>query len=196
MARGTLVLVVGPSGAGKDTLIDYCRQRLPTGSGIVFARRVVTRAAQAGSEDHATLAETAFETGVAEGAFALHWHAHGLRYGIPAEIEDCLASGRSVVANVSRAAIPEARRSFRPLLVVSVTAPRAVLAERLAGRARESRGEIAERLGRADAYEVSGADVVRIDNSGPVERAGEALLALLTGRSPPVADAGQECAAG
>ena len=55
-------------------------------------------------------------------------------------------------------------------------------------RARESAPEVARRLRRLEDEPVAGADVVRIDNDGPVERAGEAFVrtvedALSAGRS-------------
>jgi ribose 1,5-bisphosphokinase len=178
-----LVLVVGPSGAGKDTLIDYCRARLPKGGDFVFPRRYVTRAGETAFEDHRVVPDADFAAGVAAGAFALHWRAHGLGYGIPACIEKQIEHGRVVVVNVSRTTVEEARGRFQPLLVVSVTAPRAVLAERLRRRARETPNEIDRRLDRAGESAFDGPDVVFIDNSGPVARAGEALLSLLRERA-------------
>ena len=107
---GALVLVVGPSGAGKDTLISYARARLAGRDDVCFARRIVTRAADATLEDHDTLSPEAFAERAARGDFALHWRAHGLCYALPACVDEALAAGRTVVANVSRGAV-EARLS-------------------------------------------------------------------------------------
>lgn len=177
---GTLVLVVGPSGAGKDSLIDYARQRLLDVPYMVFPRRTVTRS-ESDFEDNLTLSEAEFDEAAAAGAFALSWRAHGLAYGIPRAIEADLAGGASVVVNVSRMAIEPARTKYRPLRVVVVTARRDVLFERLNARGRESSEEIARRLDRADLVSVTGDDVTVIDNSGPLEAAGEAFVSLLQG---------------
>ncbi|WP_051630341.1 phosphonate metabolism protein/1,5-bisphosphokinase (PRPP-forming) PhnN [Afifella pfennigii] len=178
--RGTLILVVGPSGAGKDSLIEYGRKALADEARIVFARRTITRA-EGAFEDHATLTEELFRERAETGGFALHWRAHGLSYGVPASIAADLAAGRSVVVNASRLAVAEARQRFLPLRVVVVTARREVLAERLRGRGRESEADIARRLDRAEIGLPSGSDVVRLDNSGPLAVAGEDFLALLKG---------------
>src|SRR5690606_21587410 len=98
-----------------------------------------------------TLDEAGFEASVGRGAFALHWRAHGLGYGIPAAMADDLAAGRNVVVNVSRAVIEEARARFQPVRVVVVTASPAILAERLRQRNREAQADIARRLARAEA---------------------------------------------
>lgn len=176
--RGTLVLVVGPSGAGKDSLIGWCRARLAADASVVFPRRTITRLAD-GSEDHDSLSEAAFEAAVGRGAFALHWRAHGLGYGIPATIAGELAAGRSVVANVSRAVLDEARRRFPPVRVVVVTAPAEVLAERLRRRDRENTEDIARRLARAAAHAPAGPDVVTVENAGSLGAAGTAMLAVI-----------------
>lgn len=170
-AAGMLVLVVGPSGVGKDTIINHARERLAGLPEIVFARRCVTRPADAALEDHDTLSESDFHARAAAGGFALHWRAHGLHYGLPVEIHGVLAAGRSVVANVSRTVLDTARLRFPRVLIVNVTASPEVLAARLSQRGREPAEAVGRRLRRADAYPVTGSDVVTIDNSGPADRA-------------------------
>jgi ribose 1,5-bisphosphokinase len=177
--RGTLVLVVGPSGAGKDTLINYLRERLAAHADLLIVRRVVTRSAADGGEPHDTLSESEFQAQAARGAFAFTWAAHGLHYGLPAELDAALAAGQVVVANVSRAIIADARRSYPRTLVVNVTAPNEVLARRLAARGRESEDAIRERLARSALFQLSGEGVLTIDNSGTVEGAGEKLVAII-----------------
>lgn len=161
---GHLVLVVGPSGAGKDTLIDGARRALAGDDRVVFARRVVTRAGNS-AEDHDSLDESAFLAARDSGAFALWWGAHGHYYALPATIDDAIRDGRTVVANVSRGIVEPARARYNNVTTMLVTAPPDVLAARLAGRQRDSDGPLAERIRRNDAYVGFAADVV-IDNSG------------------------------
>jgi ribose 1,5-bisphosphokinase len=139
-----LVLVVGPSGAGKDTLLNATRRALAGDARFRFVRRVITRPADPGGEDHESVTTAQF----AARAFALQWHAHGLHYGIPADIAPDLAAGTVVVANVSRAVITAAAGRF-DVRVIEVTASPDVLAARLAARGRETAADIAARLARA-----------------------------------------------
>jgi ribose 1,5-bisphosphokinase len=136
-----LVLVVGPSGAGKDTLLEAARQALADDSRYRFVRRVITRPADAGGEAHEAVTAEEF----ARRRFALQWQAHGLFYGIP---PDPIEPGAVTVANASRMIIAEAARRF-PLRVIEVTAPPEVLATRLASRGREDATDVAVRLSRS-----------------------------------------------
>jgi ribose 1,5-bisphosphokinase len=132
---GTLVLVVGPSGAGKDTLLRLAAQELSGEPWVVFARRCVTRPPNL-HEDHESLDLVHFARLARDGAFLLTWAAHGLAYGIPASYRRDLDAGRIVVANASRGVVAEAQRRC-PCRVVFVTAPADVLAARIAARRRE-----------------------------------------------------------
>ena len=174
-----LYLVVGPSGAGKDTLIAGAQAALAGDPRFAFPRRVITRPREAGGEDHEPASAEAFAAAEAAGAFALAWDAHGQRYGIPRRIEADLAAGRQVIVNVSRAVIADARRRYGPVRVIVVTAPADVLARRLARRDRETAPEIAERLARMAAAPIEGPDVVEINNSGSVAEGVGAFLAAL-----------------
>ncbi len=172
---GRLVLVVGPSGAGKDTLIGLAREACLGRDGIVFARRVVTRAASP-FEDHASLDPAGFRQALASGAFALHWRAHGLHYGLPRTIDADLRAGRTVVANVSRTIVAAARETYADVLAICVTAPPDVLATRLAARGRASDTLSDDRLARA----VAAVDAdVTIDNAGNPDQAAARLVAML-----------------
>lgn len=179
------MLVVGPSGAGKDTLIEAARQRLATDRRFVFPRRVVTRAAVASAEDHDSLDRDSFEAARSGGAFALDWAAHGLRYGLPASIEPVMAAGRTVVANVSRRVIPEALRRYRGATVVLITAEASVRARRLVARGREPAPAVAARLAREGAPLPAGVTSVVIDNSGALEPGVAAFVAALVAMAGP-----------
>ncbi len=142
-----LILIVGPSGAGKDTLLNRIRAQLADHPGIRFVRRVITRPGDLGEEDHETATEQEFELREAAGDFALTWRAHGLHYGIPADIAFDLAKSRVVLANVSRAVVAEAAAKY-PVAVIEITAPAALLADRLQRRGREDAEDVARRLAR------------------------------------------------
>ena len=173
---GTFVAVVGPSGAGKDSVMAYVRERL--GDDVVIVRRVVTRDADGGSEDHDTMSMDQFAAAETEGRFALSWTAHGLHYGLPVALEDELQAGRVVIANLSRAVISQLMARYPSAVVVEVTADPQVIAERLAERGREDAAEIRRRIDRSVGVRLP-ASTVRIDNSGTLDAAGEQFVSLL-----------------
>ena len=119
---GVLVLVVGPSGAGKDTLMEAARAGLAGNPGYRFARRLITRPAMAGAEDHDSCDEAGFREIEAQGGLALSWQAHGLSYGIPAAELSGIGTGGVVIVNVSRAAIATAERLAERVVVLNITA--------------------------------------------------------------------------
>jgi ribose 1,5-bisphosphokinase len=143
---GRLVLVVGPSGAGKDTLLGLAKAACADDADIVFPRRAITRAATA-SEDNEQLSPGAFRDAVERGAFAVNWEAHGHCYGLRSAIDDDIRAGRTVIANVSRTVIGALRRAYLDVMVIAITAPPEILARRLASRGRGSDGKIEQRLG-------------------------------------------------
>ena len=128
--RGPLVLVVGPSGAGKDTLLHEARAQFALDDGYYFPRRYITRPEEAGGEPHISISRAEFDEGCAGGRFSLHWQAHGQCYALPRRVQEVQTGGVAVVANVSRTVIEQARREFAPVVTVLVTARPEVLAER------------------------------------------------------------------
>lgn len=172
---GRFFAVVGPSGAGKDTLMAEVKRARPE---VVLARRVITRPAEAGGEPFEGVSAAEFESLAAIGAFLLSWDAHGLRYGVPARIEDDLSSGRDVLANLSRRALPEALARRPDMIILNITATPDILAKRLHARGREAAADRARRLARSVPLPV-GARIVTIDNSGPLADAVAAILAAL-----------------
>ncbi len=183
-----LVLIVGPSGAGKDTLLNGARQALAADHRLRFVRRTITRPTtpDPGEEAHDSVTEQAFEALRIAGGFALSWRAHGLHYGVPADIGVDLADGRVVVVSVSRAVVAEAAQRF-PVRVIEVTAPADTLARRLAARGREDAVDIARRMSRQIDLPLP-VERTTLSNDGTIE-AGVRKLVTLLNRA--VADAPQ-----
>lgn len=177
--QGPLILVVGPSGVGKDTLIAGARAQLGAGGGFVFPRRYITRPADYGGEDHVPVTPEAFNLMLAGGKFLLHWSAHGFHYGVPGAIVDHLRQGCAVVVNGSRGVIEDARARIRPFHAVHVTASRDVIAARLSDRGRESAEQSQQRLDRT-ASAAGGGDVV-FHNDLPMKEAISAFAEVLAG---------------
>ena len=178
---GRLVLVVGPSGAGKDTLLRLARAACADDHDIVFPRRVVTRASSA-DEDNIAMSADEFARARDHGDFAVHWDAHGHSYALPLEINDDIRAGRAVVVNVSRTVIAALRQTYANVVVVAITAPPDVLAQRLAARARHSDGNIADRLARSVDDTSAGADVT-ILNAGSADYHSRHLLRVIRNES-------------
>lgn len=158
---GQLFAVVGPSGAGKDTLLAGAVAADPT---LHWARRVITRPAEAGGEPFEGVSADTFAARRAQGDFVLHWQAHGLWYGITHAELAPLAQGRDVMFNGSRAALPVAQAAYPGLMVVRITAPDEVLAARLLARGREGADDIAGRLARAAHVLPAGLTVLEVCN--------------------------------
>ncbi|GLU31604.1 phosphonate metabolism protein/1,5-bisphosphokinase (PRPP-forming) PhnN [Trinickia caryophylli] len=173
-----LVYVMGPSGAGKDTLLEHVRAYTPAPR-VLFAHRYITRARNH-HENHIELSEVEFEARSALGLFALEWSSHALRYGIGIEIDAWMDRACMVVVNGSRAYLPEALARYPRMAVVHVTAEPPVLARRLAARGRETVDQIQARLARSVPWAVPpGATLTTIDNSGALDDSAAVFLDLL-----------------
>lgn len=179
--RGRLIYVIGPSGAGKDSILHYARRELAAeAETYAFPRRIITRAGRDSSENHVAMTPGAFERARRFGRFALDWTGNGLSYGIGIEIDDWLDAGRHVIVNGSRAYLSEATRRYPDLVAILITIDPLILRQRLLARGRERPDEIEGRLRRASelqAVEHPGLHV--IENNGSLEEAGETFLRLL-----------------
>lgn len=179
---GQLFYVVGASGVGKDSVMDYARHSIGDGQAIVFAHRYITRPAKGKGENHVALSEPEFLLRKAHGLFAMSWESHGYRYGVGIEIDEWLAKGLTVVVNGSRSYIPAARKRYPAMKIVWISAAPQVLAARLVRRGRESHTEIGARMRRnAELGTRPPSGALHISNEGPLERAGGHLVALLAG---------------
>lgn len=176
---GRLILVVGPSGAGKDTLLGLAKAACAGDDNVVFPRRAVTREASP-FEENEQLSLDAFRQARSQGDFAVHWEAHGHCYALSRALDDDIRAGRTVVANVSRAVVEAIRRAYADVVVISITAPPEILSQRLAARARSSDGRLADRLGRVVGDAATVPDVT-ITNVGSAEHHARELVRIIKG---------------
>lgn len=171
--------IVGASGSGKDSLMEFARERLAARPGLVFAHRYITRAANAGGENHIALSAEEFAARHSAGLFALAWESNGNRYGIGIEIDEWLARDMTVVVNGSRDFLPLARQRYPGLLPVWITVAADTLRARLTARGRESAAAIDARLERHRCAPGPCGDGVIVSNNGEIHEAGSALAALI-----------------
>lgn len=183
--QARLIYLMGPSGAGKDSVIDAARSRLAT-IPVDVVRRVITRSAESIGEQAVGVSDERFAAMQQAGDFAMNWKANGHDYGIPTDINLWLAQGRHVLVNGSRDYLPEAQRRYPDLLAVLVSVSSEVLRQRLLARGRESLQDIELRLQRnerlrTEAVQWQGrGDPQVLDNSGTLDQAVAALMALLS----------------
>lgn len=176
---GRLIYLMGPSGAGKDSLLQAAALPLAE-RGAHIVRRVITRSAEAVGEDAEAVTPAAFAERESDGAFAMSWRANGLRYGIPRQLDAWLAQGQTVLVNGSRGYLAEARRRYPDLLAVLLKVEPEVLRQRLLARGRESLDEIEARLARNAAFaERVPGPLVELDNSAALEDCVWRLVALV-----------------
>jgi len=176
---GKLIYLMGPSGSGKDSLLQAADERLRA-NGCRIARRVITRSAESVGEEATGVTPEEFTRMEQQGAFALHWHANGLSYGIPRQIDDWLAEGHDVLINGSREYLAVARQRYPDLLALLLVVQPSILRQRLVARGRESTAQIDARLSRNGVFR-DGPDCVQIDNSGSLEAAAARLVEVVAG---------------
>lgn len=175
-----LLYVVGPSGAGKDSLLDWLRAHLPEARALHWARRTISRPATADGEQYESVSPETFDTLMAQGAFGMDWTANGLRYGIRHAELAPLQQGQWVVVNGSREHLPRALALHSSLVAVHITASAATLRSRLARRGRETEAQISARIARASAFAMPpGSTTIEVHNDHTLAQAGEHLASQL-----------------
>ena len=179
MEQGRLVCVVGPSGAGKDTLLSYALEHQQPGYAFLVAHRYITRPPEEGGENHVAVSGRVYALMRDRGCFALHWRSHGNGYGVGREIDLWMDQGLTVVMNGSRAHLEQAAQRYEGLVPVLIRVDEEVLLERLRQRGRETDEEIRDRVERSSRLEVDHPRLCTIDNSGDLHIAGQELLRII-----------------
>jgi ribose 1,5-bisphosphokinase len=176
---GKLILVVGPSGAGKDSIIGYAKEKFKNDPQFIFPRRIITRQADVAAEDHDTMDVREFLALKAKDGFALCWQAHDLHYGLPAQINSELDAGRHVIINVSRTILPDMPKLYPNYMVAEITASHEILAARIAARGRATDGNAVKRASRSVSAPSPDSRHFVIRNETSLREAGETFCALV-----------------
>ncbi len=173
---GWLILVVGNSGSGKDSILKGVKEKYPSELKKIFlAQRFITRPSS-DTEDNIAITPEEFKNMSLQCRFALEWNIYGLNYGVPIEIDDWLQKGHPVLINVSRTVVKKAQDIYQNIKVVFIEVPFEITLKRIKDRARESGERLDERIERARENQTfPDADFI-IDNSGDLEYAIDKLL--------------------
>lgn len=172
---------MGPSGAGKDSVLDLVKEQLMLTDMWLFIQRMITRPTSAGGENHQDISENTFKKLKKINFFSLDWYSHGLYYGIR-DIDTILTTGTHIVVNGSREYFDDAQKKYPEIIPVIITAPTAMLAARLSKRGRETQEQIHERLARAGEFTIEHDSLITIVNDREVYQAADELLEALTGK--------------
>jgi phosphonate metabolism protein PhnN/1,5-bisphosphokinase (PRPP-forming) len=165
-----IILIVGASGVGKDSLLKASLEQLPHTNVI---QRYITRKPDENENNH-FLSQEAFSQKVHEDEFISFWSAHGNNYGIAKED---IKEGLNIIS-VSRGSIVDFEKLYDKVLTLHVTLPKEVLRTRLMHRARESSFEIEKRLNRT--YEsICAKNLVEFDNSLCLEKSAQAFVRII-----------------
>ena len=175
------VVITGPSGVGKGTLIRSLRERMPELQLSVSATTRIPRAGETQGVDYHFMSESEFEDHVQAGDFVEHAAYAGARYGtLRSELETRTASGRPVLLEIElqgarqvRAAMPEAIGVF--IAPPSLDALRA----RLVGRGQDPPEQVEARLRIAERELAAQDEFAHVVVNDRLEEAVDALVEVV-----------------
>ena len=163
-----VVVISGPSGAGKDTVIEEALTLDSSLSKVATAKTRAPRPGEVEGVHHVFLSDDEFERWIAEDAFLEHVNIYGHRSGVPkAAVEDLLSQGRTPILRTDVEGARTLKANLPSPLLVFVTAPDIdALERRMRARAAETETEIAARLAEAQAEmaEADWFDLVIVNN--------------------------------
>jgi len=176
-----LFYVIGASGAGKDSVMNFVRMKLKGKRSILFAHRYITRLPDAATENHIYLTPQEFKARLRAGLFAMDWRSHENYYGIGKEINYWMHQGLTVIVNGSREYLPEAQEKYKKLQPILIETSPEIVLQRLQERGRETTKEIIERIERNARLSLDGDNIIRVLNDGPIEEAGRDFHDIISG---------------
>lgn len=181
MTKGRIFYVIGASGCGKDSLLNYARIQLSNYQNIIFAHRYITRPPEANGENHIYLSEQEFQVREKMGLFYMRWNFNNLWYGIGDEVSLWLSKGLNVVVNGSRRYLQTNAVPTDSLNIVMIQTDPELLRKRLISRGRETTQQIQDRLKLATIQPNFDQGTTHIiENNDTLDSAGEQFIQILT----------------
>ncbi|MDI6900296.1 MAG: guanylate kinase [Anaerosomatales bacterium] len=150
-AHGNLIIVSGPSGAGKGTLVERLEARVPRVWVSVSATTRAPRPGEVDGEDYFFLSPEEFDRRLASGDF-LEWaEVHGNRYGtLRSAVEERMAEGRDVVLEIDPQGAFQVKDAMPHASLVFIVAPSLdELERRIRRRGAETDEQVRRRLATA-----------------------------------------------
>ena len=111
--KSRLFYLVGPSGAGKDTLLNEIKQKQYSVHQPIVGHRYITRPPSVNDENHIQLSTFDFQQRKDSGLFLFDWASHGNQYAIGKEVKKWIKSGNNVIVNGSRNYLKQAQEITR-----------------------------------------------------------------------------------
>ncbi len=176
MAFGTLYLIVGPTGSGKQALVDA----------VLESRPDIRRAPLVVSADHnhticavGTIPPTRFLQLIRRDAFALQWDTDGVRYGLSHDATRLLRDGQSLILCCDAFVIAQARALYPNVRAIYITARMDVLRRRLASMAYGSDFEIDMHLAQSARMRPRDSEIVTVDTSDSIAAGAKVLMSAI-----------------
>lgn len=176
MVFGTLYLIVGPTGSGKQALVDAVLQSRPD---IRRAPLIVSAPNNQNMCAVGAISPERFLDLMRRGAFALQWDCDGVRYGLTHESTRQLEDGQSLILCGDTLLIEKAREVYPTVRVIYITARMDILRRRLTSMAYGSDVEIDMHLAQSERMRPKDREIVTVDTSDSIAAGAKALMGAL-----------------
>lgn len=184
--QGRLIVVSGPSGAGKDTVLEKALPQLPHVRKVVTHTTRPRRASELPGRDYVFVSREEFESSIQHGNY-LEWAEYaGHLYGTPKiAIDSLLSDGFDALLKIEIQGAKQVKSKYPDALTIFILPPSAEeLARRLRNRADETPQEIAARLSIAESEIAEATNFSYHLVNDDLERAAQELVRLLSLTKP------------